>query len=141
VGADRRAHPGHRAGCRLAARLQHRLPPAQSCKVKLLLATYFGQLLENAYLAANLPVAGLHVDAIARPGDVQPLIGLLPAHKVLSLGVINGRNIWKTDLNATLDWLEPLAERLGERLWMAPQLLAAACAGRSGQRSKSSMPR
>ncbi|MFO1232085.1 MAG: hypothetical protein U1E57_01985 [Paenacidovorax caeni] len=33
---------------------------------------------------------------------------------------INGRNIWKTDLNATLDWLEPLAERLGERLWIAP---------------------
>jgi 5-methyltetrahydropteroyltriglutamate--homocysteine methyltransferase len=46
--------------------------------------------------------------------------GLLPAHKVLSLGVINGRNIWKTDLNAVLDWLEPLAERLGERLWIAP---------------------
>src|SRR5476649_2790044 len=40
--------------------------------------------------------------------------------KVLSLGVINGRNIWKTDLNAVLDWLEPLAERLGERLWIAP---------------------
>jgi 5-methyltetrahydropteroyltriglutamate--homocysteine methyltransferase len=39
---------------------------------------------------------------------------------VLSLGVINGRNIWKTDLNALLDWLEPLATQLGERLWLAP---------------------
>jgi 5-methyltetrahydropteroyltriglutamate--homocysteine methyltransferase len=39
---------------------------------------------------------------------------------VLSLGAINGRNIWKTDLNAALDWLEPLAQRLGERLWIAP---------------------
>jgi 5-methyltetrahydropteroyltriglutamate--homocysteine methyltransferase len=39
---------------------------------------------------------------------------------VLSLGVINGRNIWKTDLNAVLDWVEPLAERLGDRLWIAP---------------------
>jgi 5-methyltetrahydropteroyltriglutamate--homocysteine methyltransferase len=39
---------------------------------------------------------------------------------VLSLGVINGRNIWKTDLNAALDWLEPLARQLGERLWIAP---------------------
>ena len=45
---------------------------------------------------------------------------MLPAHKVLSLGVINGRNIWKTDLNALLDWLEPLHARLGERLWIAP---------------------
>ena len=89
-------------------------------RVKLLLATYFGQLLENLYLAANLPVAGLHVDAINGRDDLQPLLGLLPAHKVLSLGVVNGRNIWKTDLGAALDWLEPIAGRLGERLWIAP---------------------
>ena len=44
------------------------------------------------------------------------MLGLLPAHKVLSLGVINGRNIWKTDLNAVLDWVEPLVKRL----WIAP---------------------
>ncbi|MFT3814979.1 MAG: 5-methyltetrahydropteroyltriglutamate--homocysteine S-methyltransferase [Acidovorax sp.] len=92
----------------------------KACKVKLLLATYFGPLQENAYLAAHLPVAGLHVDAVNDRDGVLPLINLLPAHKVLSLGVINGRNIWKTDLNAVLDWLEPLAARLGERLWIAP---------------------
>lgn len=90
------------------------------CKVKLLLATYFGQLKENGYLAANLPVDGLHIDAVNGHEDVQPLINLLPPHKVLSLGVINGRNIWKTDLSAVLDWIEPIAERLGERLWIAP---------------------
>ena len=92
----------------------------KSCRVRLLLATYFGQLQENAYLAANLPVAGLHVDAINDRDGVLPLVNLLPGHKVLSLGVVNGRNIWKTDLNAVLDWLEPLAQRLGERLWIAP---------------------
>jgi len=92
----------------------------KACKVKLLLATYFGQLAENLHLAANLPVAGLHIDAINGREDVQPLLNLLPSHKVLSLGVINGRNIWKTDLNAVLDWIEPIAERLGERLWIAP---------------------
>ena len=92
----------------------------KSCRVKLLLATYFGQLAENAYLTVNLPVAGLHVDAINGRDDIVPLLNLLPAHKVLSLGVINGRNIWKTDLNAVLDWVEPLAKRLGERLWIAP---------------------
>ena len=103
---------------------QHALNTAyhhlKACKVKLLLATYFGELAENKYLAANLPVAGLHIDAIQGQSDVQQLLGLLPPHKVLSLGVINGRNIWKTDLNAVLDWVEPLAERLGERLWIAP---------------------
>ncbi|WNB74049.1 5-methyltetrahydropteroyltriglutamate--homocysteine S-methyltransferase [Methylomonas koyamae] len=92
----------------------------QDSRVKLLLATYFGQLAENRSLAANLPVAGLHVDAINGHDDIEPLIEQLPADKVLSLGVINGRNIWKTDLNAVLDWLEPIAQQLGERLWLAP---------------------
>jgi 5-methyltetrahydropteroyltriglutamate--homocysteine methyltransferase len=92
----------------------------KNSRVKLLLATYFGQLLENQKLAANLPVAGLHIDAINGRNDVLPLIDLLSSDKVLSLGVINGRNIWKTDLNAVLDWIEPLAKRLGERLWIAP---------------------
>ncbi len=92
----------------------------KACPVKLLLATYFGQLQENQYLAANLPVAGLHVDAVNGHDDIRPLLNLLPEHKVLSLGVINGRNIWKTDLAAVLDWLEPVAERLGARLWIAP---------------------
>ena len=92
----------------------------KSCRVKLMLATYFGQLQENQYLAANLPVAGLHVDAINGRDEIQPLLNLLPAHKVLSLGVINGRNIWKTDLNAVLDWLEPIAAKRGANLWIAP---------------------
>lgn len=92
----------------------------KSCRVKLLLATYFGALQGNLPLAANLPVAGLHIDAINAGSEVQSLLDLLPSYKVLSLGVINGRNIWKTDLNAALDWLQPLHERLGERLWIAP---------------------
>jgi 5-methyltetrahydropteroyltriglutamate--homocysteine methyltransferase len=92
----------------------------KSSRVKLLLATYFGKLQENLYLACNLPVAGLHVDASDARDELQPLLNLLPSHKVLSLGVVNGRNIWKTDLAATLDWLEPLAEQIGDRLWIAP---------------------
>jgi len=108
----------------LDADWQHALSTAyhhlKTCKVKLLLTTYFGQLKENGYLAANLPVAGLHLDAINGHEDVQPLINVLPPHKVLSLGVINGRNIWKTDLAAVLNWIEPLAEQLGDRLWIAP---------------------
>lgn len=88
--------------------------------VKLLVATYFGQLLENAALAASLPVVGLHVDAINDRDGVDALLKLLGDDKVLSLGVINGRNIWKTDLTAVLDWVEPIAKQLGDRLWIAP---------------------
>ena len=92
----------------------------KSVRIKVLLATYFGPLKENAWLAVNLPVAGLHLDAIRGREDVKPLLNLLPTHKVLSLGVIDGRNIWKTDLAGVLDWLEPVAARLGDRLWLAP---------------------
>ncbi len=92
----------------------------KSCRIRILLATYFGTLQENLHLACNLPVAGIHLDAINARDEILPLLDLLPSHKAVSLGVINGRNIWKTDLNATLDWLEPFAARLGSRLWIAP---------------------
>ena len=87
---------------------------------KLLLTAYFGELGDNLQLACNLPVAGLHLDAVRGQADVERILDWLPAHKVLSLGVIDGRNIWKTDLTALLDWLEPVAAKLGERLWLAP---------------------
>ncbi|WP_175765287.1 5-methyltetrahydropteroyltriglutamate--homocysteine S-methyltransferase [Burkholderia ambifaria] len=89
-------------------------------RIKLLLATYFGPLRDNLTLAASLPVDGLHVDAINARDEVDALVRELPGDRVLSVGAINGRNIWKTDLNATLDWLEPLAKQLGDRLWIAP---------------------
>lgn len=88
--------------------------------VKLLLASYFGPLRENLNLACELATAGLHIDAINAADELVNVVDWLPPHKVLSLGVINGRNIWKTDLNSTLDKLEPLHQRLGDRLWLAP---------------------
>ncbi|MDQ7976196.1 5-methyltetrahydropteroyltriglutamate--homocysteine S-methyltransferase [Paraburkholderia sp. SARCC-3016] len=89
-------------------------------RVRLLLATYFGQLHDNLELACTLPVDGLHIDAINAREELAGAAALLPDTSILSVGAINGRNIWKTDLSATLDWLEPLADKLGERLWVAP---------------------
>ena len=88
--------------------------------VKLLLTTYFGPLGDNLALACSLPVQGLHIDAVSGRAEVEQVIRQLPADKILSLGVINGRNIWKTDLHATLEWLEPAHRLLQERLWIAP---------------------
>ncbi len=85
-----------------------------------LLTTYFGRLEDNLELACNLPVEGLHLDAIRARDEVDALIERLPASRILSLGVIDGRNIWKTDLAATLNFLEPIRQRLGKRLWIAP---------------------
>ncbi|MDY6841371.1 MAG: 5-methyltetrahydropteroyltriglutamate--homocysteine S-methyltransferase [Pseudomonadota bacterium] len=87
---------------------------------KLLVTTYFGDLRQNLQLACELPVAGLHLDAVSAPQEVTRVVDWLPPHKQLSLGVINGRNIWRTDLEKTLDWLEPVHEKLGGRLWLAP---------------------
>jgi 5-methyltetrahydropteroyltriglutamate--homocysteine methyltransferase len=89
-------------------------------RVRVLLATYFGPLQENLELACQLSVDGLHIDAINDRGEVDQLAAQLPDSTVLSVGVINGRNIWKTDLNAALEWLEPLHRSLGDRLWIAP---------------------
>ncbi|MFJ2991149.1 5-methyltetrahydropteroyltriglutamate--homocysteine S-methyltransferase [Pandoraea sp. NPDC087047] len=88
--------------------------------VKRLLATYFGELQDNLPLACRLPIDGLHIDAVNARSEVARVIAALPADKVVSLGVVNGRNIWKSDLAAVLEWLEPIAKSLGERLWIAP---------------------
>jgi len=70
--------------------------------LKILLATYFGQLKENLPLATSLPVDGIHLDSINAQQEVVPLIKQRPADKIISLGIINGLTIWKTDLNALL---------------------------------------
>ncbi len=88
--------------------------------VNLLLATYFGKLQGNLQLACNLPVQGLHLDSINAYEEVKPIADWLPNHKVLSLGIIDGRNTLKTDLNAVLNWLKPLKRRLQNPLWLAP---------------------
>lgn len=88
--------------------------------VKIMLATYFGSLGDNLDLALSLPVQALHVDAVRGKDQVPDLVSRLPEHMALSLGVIDGRNIWKTDLNALLDHLTPIHDQLGDRLWLAP---------------------
>lgn len=87
---------------------------------KILLTTYFGRLEENLAMACRLPVQGLHLDAVNAQYEVTAAIEQLPADCVLSLGVINGRNVWKTDLQASLDWLEPIYAQRQDRLWLAP---------------------
>lgn len=88
--------------------------------IHILLTSYFGTLADNKELVVRLPIAGLHIDGVRGYEDVEPLVQHWPADRVISLGVIDGRNIWKTDLNKVLDWLEPLATKLGDRLWIAP---------------------
>lgn len=88
--------------------------------VKLMLATYFSALAENVRLTCQLPVAGLHMDTVRAPEDVIRVADWLPHYKVLSVGIVDGRNIWRTDLDAALARLRPLADKYGGELWLAP---------------------
>lgn len=90
---------------------------AAQVNAKLLLATYFGSVAEHADLLKALPVAGLHIDLVRAP---EQLSAFADYDKILSVGVIDGRNIWRANLNQVLDVVEPLKAKLGERLWIAP---------------------
>ncbi|WP_411825662.1 5-methyltetrahydropteroyltriglutamate--homocysteine S-methyltransferase [Luteolibacter sp. AS25] len=88
---------------------------------KLLVATYFGPLRDNLADFLNLPVDGLHYDVVRGGEEVTELIEKFPAGKTLSLGVVDGRNIWKNDFEKSLGILLPAVEAIGvERLWIAP---------------------
>ncbi|MFM0143780.1 5-methyltetrahydropteroyltriglutamate--homocysteine S-methyltransferase [Paraburkholderia sp. RL18-085-BIA-A] len=88
--------------------------------VKLLLATYFDTTAEHAPRVARLPVAGVHLDLVRAPQQLDAWRAALPAHAVLSAGVIDGRNIWRANLGEIVDSLQGLRAELGERLWIAP---------------------
>jgi 5-methyltetrahydropteroyltriglutamate--homocysteine methyltransferase len=74
--------------------------------VKLMLATYFGGLGDNLDAALALPVAGLHLDLVRAPEQLDAVLRKAPADLVLSLGVVDGRNVWRADLEPLLARLE-----------------------------------
>ncbi len=85
-----------------------------------LLAVYFGPLQENLGVACTLPVEGLHLDAVRGGDELSRILDRLSPYQVLSLGIVDGRNVWRTDLERALQRLEEPSRRLGERLWLAP---------------------
>lgn len=87
---------------------------------RVLLATYFGSWGQQSELVLSLPVAGVHLDAVTARAEVRSIASALPRDRVLSLGVVHGRNIWRSDLVEILDLLDPIAQELGDRLWIAP---------------------
>lgn len=88
--------------------------------VNVLLATYFEGLEQRLDTVRALPVQGLHIDLVRAPEQLSGVLAGVRAEQVLSLGVIDGRNIWRTDLDRMRETIAPAFAQLGERLWLAP---------------------
>ena len=110
LGADARA-----AFARAYARL------ADAAKPKLLVTTYFEDLGDNLAVALGLPVAAVHLDLVGGAAQIDRALESAPADLTLSLGVVDGRNVWRTDLGQALGTVERAVEKLGpERVLVAP---------------------
>jgi 5-methyltetrahydropteroyltriglutamate--homocysteine methyltransferase len=81
--------------------------------IKLMLTTYFGGLGDNLGLAIDLHTAGLHIDAVRAPEEVAEVVNALAAEQTLSLGCVNGRNIWLTNFAEVKPLIEQAVQKLG----------------------------
>jgi len=89
--------------------------------LKTLIATYFESLHENISLAVNLPICALHIDLVRAPKQLEEILKLIPAQLSLSLGIIDGRNIWKNDYSRSLNYVNAAVNAIEEsRVMIAP---------------------
>lgn len=86
--------------------------------INCLLTTYFGALSDNLALVNQLPVQGLHIDLCSDPQQLEQVVATAPKERVISLGLINGRNIWRANLQQAIDTIKPLKSKLQDRLWI-----------------------
>jgi 5-methyltetrahydropteroyltriglutamate--homocysteine methyltransferase len=111
----------------LAYRSLARAAPSVSVQ----LTTYFGDLDDNRALAFSLPVSSVHVDLVRAPEQLDACVeAALASHKRLSLGVVDGRNVWRNDLGRSLGAVERAVAVLGaDRVAVGPScsLLHSPC--------------
>lgn len=89
--------------------------------IKILVANYFGELRDNLELFTSLPVAGLHIDAVRGVKEAGPVAARLGSGTVLSVGIIDGRNVWKADLGQASQTLQTVMAEIGaDRLMVGP---------------------
>ncbi|PIT12689.1 5-methyltetrahydropteroyltriglutamate--homocysteine S-methyltransferase [Snodgrassella alvi] len=87
---------------------------------RIIIGTYFGSVAEHLNLLKSLPVNGVHIDCVRAPEQLAEFANAWPENKVLSVGLIDGRNVWRANLREVIDLLAPIATQLGNNLWIAP---------------------
>lgn len=86
----------------------------KATKLKIVLATYFDSLADNTDLATELNVSVLHIDLVRAPQQWKNVVSRLKGDTILSLGIVDGRNIWKNDFAKSLEIIEGVKSQLGE---------------------------
>lgn len=98
--------------------------------LKTIVATYFEGLKDNLELVASLQVCALHIDLVRCPEQLDEVLDMLSKNVTLSLGVVDGRNIWKNDFKQSLELINKAIAKIGsERIFIAPScsLLHSPC--------------
>ena len=94
---------------------------------RIIIGTYFASVAEYLNLLKTLPVNGVHIDCVRAPEQLAKFANAWPENKVLSVGLIDGRNVWRANLRETIDLLAPIATQLGNNLWIAPSCSLLHC--------------
>ncbi len=96
--------------------------------IKILLATYFEGVQENVSLATSLPVCTLHLDLVRAPQQLDKILQSMPEKLSLSLGIVDGRNIWKNNYEHALQYVQRAIKALGDdRVMLAPSCSLLHC--------------
>ncbi len=104
-----------------AYRTAYKTISEQVPNLKIIVATYFESLRDNTDLAVNLPVQAIHIDLKRGAKQLDDVLKSFPADKILSVGVVDGRNIWKNNLRESFETVQKAVKALGEnRVWVAP---------------------
>jgi 5-methyltetrahydropteroyltriglutamate--homocysteine methyltransferase len=110
----------HRDVWRLYERALGRLS-RWTARPKVLLATYFGDLYANLPLALHAGFEAIHVDLVRAPEQLDQLLAVIDDRTIVSLGVVDGRNIWRTDLDRAHAFVRRAVTVVGtDRVWIAP---------------------
>ena len=90
-------------------------------EIHILVATYFEGLRDNSELALSLPVDAIHLDLVKAPEQLEHILNIISEDKILSLGIVDGRNIWKNNFENSLKLINNAIAKIGEeRVMIAP---------------------
>ncbi len=90
-------------------------------RLHLCLTTYFGEIRDKVQTIFALLIQALHIDVVRVPEQLPYILAAIPEQVSLSLGVVDGRNIWRTDLQKARDLVCKAVDKLGtDRVMIAP---------------------